>query len=239
MNPLFYKNVTLLEKKRHKDWWVEPLGDLSYAAATNSIFLLAGEFVKAAKEYPIIFAKDGESVFCAALVGLRDSENLFVQTEGAHKGKWDGAYVPAYVRRYPFIPASRSDRGELTVCIDESFAGFNQDGRGDRLFEEDGRPGVILEKSISFLQNYQSQHQRTLEFCEVVKNLDLLEPMNAEVEMKSGDKFSLSGFFTVDRKKLVGLTDKQLVPLFKKGDLELIHAHLLSLDNFGKLMAKM
>ena len=232
-NPIFYRQIAPVDKNRHRDISIAPTSDLSFAAGTNSVVLLAAEFSKACREYPIVFVEDQRNYFPVAILGLRDGQNLFVG-EG---GGWRASYVPAYVRRYPFIPAMKEGGNDYTVCIDELYAGFNREGRGERLFLDDGGMTKTLERSVSFLQEFQIQHQRTVDFCAVMFELGVMEPMRADVVMASGEKLNLDGFYVLNRKKMAGLKDEDIVTLYRQGHLELAHAHLISLENFERLVA--
>src|SRR5262249_27164470 len=83
-------------------------------------------------------------------------------------------YIPAFVRRYPFVFFSRDDSKTFTLCIDEAFPGFNQSGRGERLFGDDGKPTPYVENVVKFLGQYQREFQRTHAFCRNLKDLTLL-----------------------------------------------------------------
>ena len=231
--PIFYRQIVPVDKNRHRDVSIAPTSDLSFAACTNSVILLTAEFSKACREFPIVFVEDQGNYFPAAILGLREGQNLFL-SEG---GGWRASYVPAYVRRYPFIPATKEGGKDYTVCIDELYAGFNREGRGERLFLDDGGMTKTLERSVSFLQEFQIQHQRTVDFCSVMFELDVMEPMQANVVMASGEKLNLDGFYVLSRKKLAELKDEVIVTLYRQGNLELAHAHLISLENFERLVS--
>lgn len=232
---LFYKNVMPLNKDRHGDWYVEPLTGYEFARDTNSVFLMTVEFSKAAKEYPIVFIGQDDSIFPVAILGYKENENLFITDDGS----WDARYIPAYVRRYPFIPATGQGRDDLTVCIDEDFSGFNQKKKGEPLFEKNGELSPVLEKSVAFLQEYQGQYQVTANFCDEIKKLDILEPMSAKIDLKSGDSYTLGSFLAVNRERFTSLGTNKIKELFKTGAMEVIYTHLFSLTNFETLMGKM
>ncbi len=238
--PLFYKNVVPLNKEAHGDLHVEEINDYLHTRATNSIYIAAVEFLPAAREYPIVFAKGAdERFFPALLLGLEENKNLFVDDEG----KWLADYIPAYVRRYPFILATPDDAAEqaptFTVCIDEDFPGFNRARAGKPLFDEQGGQTELLDQAMDFLRDYQSQVQLTAGFCENLAGLGLFEPMQANVELASGDKHVLGGFFGINRDKLKALQPEKLAELLKSDQLELIFAHLASLSNIGNLMQRL
>ena len=236
-HPLFYKKVVPLNKERHSKSYIEPIAGYGFTSETNSIYIAAVEFGQAAREYPIVFGGDAEAtVFPMALLGLRNNQNLFVNK----KGEWGATYIPAYVRRYPFILATpNGDTDKFTVCIDEDYAGFNTRKKGQQLFDKDGEQNQILQQAVDFLKDYQKHVQLTKVFCKTLVELELLEPMQAKIEMKSGEELSIGGFQCVSREKLNLLQPGKLADLVKIGQMELIYAHLLSMNNMTTLMNKL
>lgn len=229
---LFYKKIVPLNERRHENYCFEGKGDYSFAKETNAVFLSQMEFTKAAREYPIVFAGKDENLSPFALVGLENQQNLFLN----QYGKWDADYLPAYVRRYPFVLAKNLN--QYTVCIDESCKGFNQAGKGERLFDEEGGQSTYLKNMIGFLNQYQIDQKRTQDFMARLREYELLEPMNANVELNSGVRVSLKGFFVVSRERLKALKSEQITNLMKNDTLERIYTHLVSLENFNPLMER-
>ncbi|HTT07208.1 MAG TPA: SapC family protein [Gammaproteobacteria bacterium] len=234
--PLFYKKLVPLNRDQHRNLYIKAESGFSFARETNSVFVAAVEFPQAALEYPVVFAgtPTGE-ILPLALLGIRNNQNLFVG-EG---GVWKARYIPAYVRRYPFILATDEKGTQFTVCIDEGYPGFNCDKEGERLISRDGEDGPQLKRALEFLKDYQVHIARTTEFCETLKSLNVLEPIQANVELKSGEKFALSGLQCVNRTKLKALPDAQIQMLLKKDYLELIYLHMASLNNIHKLLSLM
>ncbi len=233
---LFYEEATPVTKDRHRDWFVETGHDYAFAQSTNSVPLMAVEFLSAGREYAIVFASaDGGTTIPVAILGIEDKQNLYVTDEGG----WKAHYIPAFVRRYPFIFAIDGEGKTFTLCIDEGFAGCNQEGHGRPLFDDEGERTEYLEGVLKFLQEYQVQHQRTQALVKKLKELKLLEPMQANVALKSGEKHSLAGFQVVSRAKLNALSADGIHDLFKSGALELIYSHLQSLANFGAMVDRL
>jgi SapC len=112
---------------------------------------------------------------------------------------------------------------------------FNREGRGQPLFGDDGKPSPYVDNILKFLQEYQTQFRRTQSFCKRVQDLDLLEPMQAQAELPSGERFSLGGFMAVNRSKLKAVSGDKLAELAKADELELIYLHLQSMRNFTAL----
>lgn len=235
--PIFYKNVVPLSKEQHSELFMESIEGFGFANDTNSIYIAAVEFPQAAREYPIVFGKDPKGiVFPVALLGVKQNQNLFVD----EKDMWNASYIPAYARRYPFILARGSSaEQQYTVCIDESYRGFNTAKEGQPLFNEQGEQTELLTKAVGFLQDYQSHVELTSLFCENLVTLELLEPMTANIEMRSGEKLSVGGFHCVSRDKLKALEPGKLADLVKTDQMELIYSHLHSLKNVNALMEKL
>jgi hypothetical protein len=238
-NPLFYRQVVPVSAEAHRDLYLDPGSGYAFAVETNSVYLLAAEFAAAAREYPIVFATGADdTVFPAAMVGLRPRQNLFLTAEG----RWDAEYVPAYVRRYPFVLASVTggapEQERFTVCIDGAWSGLNREARGERLLAEDGSPGPFMERTLAFLQEFQGQWQLTEAFCRRVQALGLLRPMTANVHTARGESFSLSGFACVERDALRALSGPVLAELVASDYLQALYLHLWSLDNQQRLLAR-
>jgi SapC len=228
---LIYETVMPLSIGRHSDCSVEISGDYAFSGKVNSVPLMAVEFPHAASEYAIVFAGNETNLLPAVILGVRGNENLFLSKEKA----WEAKYIPAFVRRYPFVFSTSPDGQRLILCIDEAFAGFNREGRGQRLFGEDGKPSAYVENVLKFLQEYQAQFLRTQAFCAKVRELDVLEPMQAQVDLASGERMALSGFMAVSRSKLKAVSGDKLAELAQTDELELLYLHLQAMRNFLSL----
>lgn len=231
---LFYSNAVPLSSQKHGDLYVKTGRDYGFARSVNSVPLTAVEFRRATLEYAVVFAGEGEAVMPVAILGAEAGQNLFVRDDGS----WDGHYVPAFVRRYPFVFSSSNDGTTFTLCLDESFSGCNREGRGERLFDAEGQRTQYLETVLNFVRDYQIQFQRTRNFCNRLRELDLLEPMQAQFTLPDGQQRNLTGFMAVNRAKLKDLGDEVLVRMVKSDELELIHLHLQSMQNFNTLVRR-
>ena len=232
---LIYENAVPLSSEAHRDLSVRLGQSFAFAARVNSVPLLAAEFGATAPHMAIVFAGDGAAMMPAALLGLRQDENLFV----SESGEWQGAYIPAFLRRYPFVFAQDpNDAERLTLCIDEAFEGVNRDGRGERLFDADGNRTVFLSQSLQFATDYQAQHQVTLDFCKRLVDLDLMEDATATATLPNGKVLALSGFKRVSVEKLRALSDADVLGLFRADMLGLIYQHLASLGAMQAMIGR-
>ena len=136
---LIYETAVPVSKTRHANWSVEVGNDYAFSRNVNSVPLMAVEFAAAAAEYAVVFAGNEQAIMPAAILGMRDRENLYLGAQGA----WQAKYIPAFLRRYPFVFSSQDDGKNFLLCVDEGFPGFNQEGRGEKLFNaEIGRAHV-------------------------------------------------------------------------------------------------
>jgi hypothetical protein len=229
---LIYETPTPLSAEAHRDLSVRDEG-FGFAAALNSVPLLIAEFAPAAAEAPIVFAGEGEATAPALILGLRADENLFVSAEGA----WTGTYVPAFLRRYPFVFSEAGDT--LALCIDTAHPGVNRDGRGERLFDADGNRTRYLNEMLQFASDYQAQHNVTRAFTARLIALDLLEPATANATLPDGTQYTLGGFRRLSAERLRALPDDAALDLFRSDALSLIYTHLASLGLMRGLLDRL
>ena len=224
---LIYGSAVPVSASRHADVSVEPHANYAFSADINAVPLMAVEFLRAEAEYAIVFTQAGSDVLPAAVLGVRSDQNLYLTPDQ----RWAAKYVPAFIRRYPFVFSRSEDGKTLTLCIDEGQRGVNREGRGERLFA-DGKPTPYVERVLKFLQDYQAHFERTRQFCRRIADMGLLEPMQAQVTTPSGEKLSLNGFLSVSREKLRQLDGESLAKLAKTDELELLYLQMHSMRNF-------
>jgi hypothetical protein len=231
---LFYERPVPLNRTVHKDLRLKGVPSMRFAAKAHSVPLTGVEFPLAARDVPILFA--GSSIEDAgpmALLGLRQDENLLVDAQG----QWaPNTYIPAFVRRYPFVLAEKpaGQEGEdFTVFLDEAFEGFGET-EGERLFKEDGSDSEMLARAVGFLGEFQQHVTRTRWFMDQLRKHELLEPRNIRLE-KEGKAINLNGLFVVNEDKLRQLDEQTAHEFLREGVLGWIYAHLLSLPNIDRL----
>lgn len=231
---LIYETAVPVSSGRHGKASIELRKGYGFARGINSVPLMAVEFPQAAPEYAIVFAQNGAEVLPVVILGARSGENLYVKEDDS----WNANYLPAFVRRYPFIFSANEDGKTFTLCVDEAFQGLNYLGRGEPLFDAEGKQTPYVDNVLQFLQEYRAHFLRTQAFCRKLVELDLLEPMRAQFTLGS-EKMSLGGFQAVDRAKLKALPGDTLAQLAATDELELIYLHLQSMRNFSVVKDKL
>lgn len=237
-NPPLYGNLVPLDRVGHKNLRLRTDALVTSRAATqNSLFLTVVEFADACKEFPVVFVRvndqssaDGKMIVAPlAVTSLKKDINLFVDGD-----KWKGNYVPAYLRRYPFAMARIDGQDQLAVCYDEQWHGFSQT-EGTALFAADGQPTEFLLNARTFLENFETEAERTRLICEQIVDAGLLQDMRFEATLPDGEKMEVEGFLAVDEKKMGELPDDKVVQLFRSGILSLIEMHRVSMGNMNRL----
>jgi hypothetical protein len=241
---LFYEHPVPLNRAEHKDLRLKGVPNVKFAMNAHSVPLTGVEFGVAARDLLIVFAgADIASSGPVALLGLRQNENLFVDAEG----QWaPNTYMPAFVRRYPFVLAEKpaeQEGDDFTVFLDQNYEGFNN-SEGERLFLEDGTDSEMLTKAVGFLGEFQQNVARTKWFMEQLLKHDLLEPRNVRLQKdgkdgKEGKAINLNGLFVVSEEKLRALDEKVTHEFLREGVLGWVYAHLLSLANIDRLAQRL
>ena len=230
-----YQKPVFINSVAHKPLKVAPVTNFGFAKGLNSVLTLGQEFLEAAKFFPVVFTKtaDGE-IIPISILGLRNDENLFVDG----KGNWkDGAYVPAFLRRYPFILANNVGQdGSFAVCVDSDYEGYGAKKNGMALFDEKGEQTVEFKKVVDFLRNYQTQFEVTKNLVRLLTEYNLFKDFSANITLPAGEKLGFAGLMMVDEEKIFALDDEQILNLVRIGYMPWIYAHLYSLSNFRSLM---
>jgi len=231
---VYYEKPVLLDREKHKRRRVKAGSGFGFARSANSLYVTGAEFNEACKEYAVVFTRSPrDKLVPVVMLGLRARENLFVVDDD----RWDARYVPAFVRRYPFVLAELPGQS-LGVCVDEAYAGLGET-EGEPLFDAQGKETPFLRNAIDFLTQYQREHLRTEAFCRRLDEAGLLTEMNARADLVDGRSFTVNGLLVVDEKKLLALPDATALALFRAGELHLVSMHLASLSNMQRLVDRL
>jgi hypothetical protein len=230
--PLFYRRPVPISAVRHFGLSLVPPGNYLFARNTNAIPLNVGEFSLAARHYPIVFTASAPSV-PVAVVGTSAHRNLFVDAAG----NWlAGAYIPAYVRRYPFLFIEDRPKDELILGIDEGADALReQPGPDDRLFWN-GAPTNLVERAMAFCSEYQVDLAVTRQFCAAMSEEGLLSEKEAGFTLNDRRQFRLTGFDIIEEAAFDKMPGKALLRLRRRRFLHPIYLHLISTANWAALL---
>ena len=226
--PILYRAIEPLNVTQHGKMKVRPVLDMSEVAKTHAIPLTVDEFALVQRHYPIVFS-----------MGLNENVNVFLEDDGRPKDP--SLYIPAYVRRYPFLLARiRPDSDELSLCFDPTANAVGDFDEGEQLFDGE-QPSKATLAILEFCEQFEAAGQRTSAFMEELTKSDLLMDGEVAIQPEGYEQpFIYRGFRMVDEEKLRELRGDELRKMNQNGMLPLIFAHLFSRsqmrDVFGRQM---
>jgi hypothetical protein len=236
--PLFYNNVEPLNSTQHGKMKVRTILRMPQVAQTHAIPVTVDEFSLVQRHFPIVFSV-GDNPIPIALFGLNEGVNVFLDADGRPLDS--SVYMPAYIRRYPFLLARlRPDSDELSLCFDPTANAVGDFEEGQALFDGD-QPTEATKAILQFCEQFEAAGQRTAAFVDELTKADLL--MDGEVAIQPEgfqQPFVYRGFRMVDEEKIRNLRGDELRKMNQSGILPLIYAHLFSLTEmrsvFGRQM---
>jgi hypothetical protein len=232
----FYKKVVALNTDVHRNLKLAAAkANFGFARDTTAVLLAGVEFAEAGHEYPIVFIRgQDKQMRPVALLGVRKGENLFVDEQG----NWHARYIPAFVRRYPFVMADGGANNQLVVCIDESCPGLNAK-HGELLINAEGKLEPPMTEVMKFLESFQREFLRTELITRQLDELGLFIQQGARFDTNTGESFQLNDFYLIDEKKFGQIADDKLPGLFRSGALGLGYLHFASMGNMRKLLDRL
>jgi len=238
--PLFYRNPMLLRSHEHGTFGLRRAFDFRFAADTAAVPLVASEFAPASRHFPIVFASDAGAI-PLAVTGLANGRNLFVDGEGGWRA---GAYVPGYVRRYPFIAMSATDDSPAMLAVDSSSPRVVTRAGNDAepFFKADGSPTESSLAAMAFCESYRKEAAQTGDFTKALKEHDLLVERTLTISFTASNAAGevaeavVNGFRTVDETKFRALPADVLAQFHARGWTDLVVLHLASQHGWRSLM---
>jgi len=234
--PLFYNGLEPLSSELHANYRIRQANVAPFLRGQHAVPVTVEEFPLAQRFMPIVFSA-GEDPVPLALMGLNEGVNVFIDDEG--KLTEENFYVPAYIRRYPFMLARlRPDAEELSLCFDPTSDTVGPFDEGDPIFEA-GQPTEITRNILSFNESFEQAGQRTAAFVQELREMELLMEGEVSIQHEGYEQpFVYRGFQMINEEKLVDLRGDQLRKMSKSGMLPLIHAHLFSLALMRDIFAR-
>lgn len=229
--PLFYKQPEPVLPGAHRDFKIRPENDFAFAANANSVPLTIPEFSFVARHYPIVFL--GPELVPTGVLGLSAEKNLFVNA----KGEWDNdIYIPAFVRRYPFILMTNPGTDErMHLGVDA--AGRSSKPNARALFEEE-KETEMLKATVGFVEQFHGAYQLTRQFSKALVEAKITEETGIDMQTPAGSKIQLGPFYAVSEEKFRNLPDATVLEWHKLGFLHSIYFHLQSLTTWPTLMQR-
>ncbi|MGI9248928.1 MAG: SapC family protein [Woeseiaceae bacterium] len=229
----------LLNNVEHQNVKVITERSARYGDDVNFALTFPLEFRNIQACYPIFFRKDANTgqFLPIALFGFEPRENLYLDDDG-----WDAHYIPLMIRRHPFLigfqqVSGEGDTKQAVVSIDMNSPRVNE-SEGESLFLEHGGISDYLSSMTEMLETIQLADEMNAGFVDALLQLDLIEAVTMQVELKDRSKHELLGYYTIDELKLQQLDSDTLGNLHSKHYLDSIYMILASLSCVRTLIEK-
>lgn len=238
--PLLYSALEPINQQQHGSWKIRRMDKSPAMANVHAIPVTVEEFPLLQRHYPVVFSV-GENPVPLALMGMNEGVNAFLDADGVLIDR--NVYVPAYLRRYPFLLARLSpDSDELSLCVDPTSGAVGDFEDGEALFDGD-QPSETTKAILQFCEQFETAGQRTSAFMEDLRTSGLLMEGEVAIQPEGQEQpFIYRGFQMVDEEKLRELRGDELRRMNQNGMLGLIFAHLFSLsqtrDVFSRQVAQ-
>lgn len=231
--PPGYASLTPLLSEKHAELPFKRRRDYKFAATLHAVPLAADEFARAQQHFPIVFTNT-DPVLPVALLGVESDKNDFVGPDGAWR---EHAYVPAYVRRYPFaLVREKEDSDRMVLCADLTAENFAVNGDGGEALFADGKGTEFANSVVDFCRRFEDALTKTRTTCQNLNKLGLFEDANVTVRRPNGKSVRLDGFRVISEEKLRKLDDATLADLARRGVIGLIAAHHFSISQFSGML---
>ena len=234
--PILYHGVEPIQRQVHGDKKFRQIATIEDLPTTHAVPLTVDEFVLAQRTFPIVFSS-GDNPVPLALMGLHEGTNTFFDSAGTPLDK--GMYLPAYIRRYPFLLAQLNETSDqLSLCVDPTAGAIVDGDEGEPLFVGD-QPSEAVNGILAFCEQFEQAGQRTAAFMAEVKELGLLMEGEVAIQPDGAEQpFIYRGFQMVDEEKFRGLRGDELRKMNQSGMLGVIMAHLFSLSLVRELFGR-
>jgi hypothetical protein len=234
--PLFYNTIEPINLEQHGKMKVKGITSMPELGRTHAVPLTVDEFALVQRHFPIVFSVGGQPV-PIALMGLNEGINVFLDDNG--RSNDPNLYIPAYLRRYPFLLAKlRPDSDELSLCYDPTSGAVGDFEEGEPLFDGD-QPSDATKAILEFCEQFEAAGLRTSAFIEDLVKSDLLMDGEVAIQPEGFEQpFVYRGFRMVDEEKLRNLRGDELRKMNQNGMLPLIYAHLFSLSQMRDVFAR-
>ena len=221
-------HIVPLNIEKYRDLKVDGRPAAAHGDSRHFVQVIVGEFSHLLVHYPILFGKHRETgrFFCGAMLGFIEGENQFLQ-DWREEPEF---YRPLILQRGPFYVQGP----ELAIDLDDPRVGAVS---GQPLFTELGQPSRYLQRIIWAFQDLQPGIEQTQIFIARLLELNLIEPIDIEVEFEDGTLRHCDGLYTINQESLARLTDAVVIELFRRGYLALIYMLIDSLKQV-RVMAR-
>ncbi|NNC73731.1 MAG: SapC family protein [Sphingomonadaceae bacterium] len=234
--PILYNDLRPLSSLEHGGFRMQKRDTAPFLSQVHAVPLTIDEFIMAQRCLPIVFSADEKPV-PLALMGLNEGVNVFIGDDGSLTEQ--NIYMPAYIRRYPFMLAKlQQENDEMSLCFDPTSDIIGDYDEGEMLFDG-GQPTDVTKGLLEFCEHFETAGRRTQAFVETIIEADLMMDGEVSIQPEGQDKpYLYRGFKMVNEEKLKEIRGDKARDLIKNGALPLIYAHMMSLSLLRDVFAR-
>ena len=230
--PLLYRRIEPMSLAQHRDLKLFDVEDFSLARDVGLVPITLGEFAVAARQYPIVFLRPpkGQPPMPVAALGTHPRENLFVGADG----RWlAGFYIPAYLRRYPFITGDTADKTRKAVFVDVDSPRISRED-GAPIYDKEGL-STIGKAAVDFCGQYHAQAEQTTPFARALGDAGIFMAHDYPGPAMPARPREARLMMAIDERRLSTVADALFLEWRAKSWLPAIYMHLFSLGHFTAL----
>jgi len=227
--------LTELSSAKHKNLRVIPESALEFAAHLHMVNLRVTEVPRAVASFPVFFTRqaDSRNWTISAIASFTPNQNLFVK-----EGKWDALYQPTSIRTFPLhLMNTNTAEQQYSIGILEQSGAFSTE-EGEPLFDESGRPTLMLNEMQRLLEDTIKEDIQSYQFAQKLESLELLKSIDISVQFADKGVQRITGLSAIDEDRLQSLSGEELQELNKLGYMTPIHAMLISIYQINDIVRR-
>lgn len=229
-----YNDLCLINSQSMANSAIKTNAWLDAAATAQLIPVNISEFKLVCTHMPIIFSPIGKPM-PIAITSFLSGTNSFVKN-----GQWNtNTYIPAALRRYPFVLGDANSEGKRPLYIDSTAISEEYE---NKLFKEDDgkqKNEKILDDAIKYCKDYDDYLNTTENVIDLLDKLDLFKETQLVIKNKDGIEKKTGIFKIIDNDKYRNLSDENIITLQKNHALWIIHTHIVSMSKVRQIASNL
>ena len=226
--------TALLDNVAHADLRLRRDAGPAFGDAAGQVPVFLPELSQIQREYPVLFARDKDGVLVpVAILGLEPDELLFTAN-----GQWDARYVPAMLRKGPFLlgPSDGNDP-LLHIALDHPKV-TRESEASDPIFLPHGGHAPALEDALDALRMIHAGMEATRAMASALDEAGLIQPLALNVQVSDSKAVKFDNFLAILPEAIDALPADTLGRLSEAGFLQpaILIAH--SLGNLNDLVRR-
>ena len=222
-----------LDNVAHAELGLRRAAGSAFGDPAGQVEVFLPELPQVQREYPILFTRqDDGTARPVALLGIEPDELAFERG-----GTWDARYIPALVRKGPFLLSSGGDEPIVHIQLDHPKVTRGASD-AEPLFLDHGGHAPALEDALDALRLIHAGLEPTRQMAAALDGAGLIQPLAINVAVTETKSVTFENFFAILPEALDALSPEALADLARSGFLQpaVLIAH--SLGTFNDLIRR-